>query len=396
MKIGLICPYSMARGGAVQEIVRAMRKELISRGHEAKIITPQPKDIDDIDTEGIIFVGSQADFHSPLGTTADVSTSIDNEALEQMLESEQFDILHFHEPWQPFLSRQILSFSKSINVATFHAKIPETLVARTVINMVTPYTKPLLKYLHEIVAVSEPAKEYVSTLTDQSVTIIPNAIHLEDFPWSNRVFKPEGQLKILFIGRLEKRKGVKYLLQAFALLSGRMDNVSLIIAGKGPDQEKLEQLADELELSNVEFLGYVTDEEKKKLFAEADLFCAPAIFGESFGVVLLEAMSTGLVTVAGDNSGYASVMQEVGALSIVDPRNADDFARRLELLLTQPELRETWRNWARQYVKQFDYTTVMDQYELLYKNALKTHTPGKPLSARKARALLKRELRNST
>lgn len=392
MKIGLVCPYSMARGGAVQEIVRAMRKELMTRGHDVKIITPQPRDIDGVDIEGIIFVGSQADFHSPLGTTTDVSTSFDSEALEQMLENEQFDILHFHEPWQPFLSRQLLMYSKSVNIATFHAKIPETLVARTVINLVTPYTKPLLKYLDELVAVSESAAEYVGTLTKKPVSIIPNAIHLDEWPKSPHTYSKDGPFNILFLGRLEKRKGVKYLLQAYALLQQRMDNVSLTIAGKGPDQEKLEALAEELELKNVNFLGYVDDDTKKELFANADLFCAPAIYGESFGIVLLEAMSTGLVTVAGNNSGYTGVMQEMGALSVVNPHDEEEFARRLELLLTQPELRELWCNWAADYVKQFDYSSVLDQYEALYKEALERHklAPKTAASRRKDHAKAKR------
>jgi phosphatidylinositol alpha-mannosyltransferase len=392
MKVGLVCPYSMARGGAVQEIVRAMRKELMIRGHDVKIITPQPRDIDGIDTEGIIFVGSQADFHSPLGTTTDVSTRFDNEALEQMLENEQFDILHFHEPWQPFLSRQLLMYSTSVNVATFHAKIPETLVARTVINMVTPYTKPLLKYLDELVAVSEPAAEYVGTLTKQPIHIIPNAIHLKEWPKSSRKFDPAGRLNILFLGRLERRKGVKYLLQAFALLQERMENVTLTIAGKGPDLEKLQALSEELELTNVTFTGYVDDATKKELFAKADLFCAPAIYGESFGIVLLEAMSTGLVTVAANNSGYTSVLQEMGALSVINPHDAEEFARRLELLLTQPELRKVWRQWAFKYVKQFDYSSVLDQYESLYKEALARHkqAPKTPASRRKQHADAKR------
>jgi len=392
MKIGLVCPYSMARGGAVQEIVRAMRKELISRGHDVKIITPQPRDIEDIDTEGIIFVGAQADFHSPLGTTTDVSTNFDSEALEQMLEAEQFDVLHFHEPWQPFLSRQLLMYSTSANVATFHAKIPETLVARTVINAVTPYTKPLLKYLDELVAVSEPAAEYVSTLTDTPVTIIPNAIHLKDWPLSRKKFDPDGPLNILFVGRLEKRKGVKYLIQAFALLSQNMDNVTLRIAGKGPAQEKLEELVEELDLHNVQFLGYVDDATKKQLFADADLFCAPAIYGESFGIVLLEAMSTGLVTVAGNNSGYLSVMRDMGSISVVNPHDSEEFARRMELLLTQPELRKLWQRWAKEYVKQFDYSSVVDQYEALYERVVRQHKrdPKTAATRRKAYAEAKR------
>jgi phosphatidylinositol alpha-mannosyltransferase len=385
MKIGLVCPYSMARGGAVQEIVRAMRRELIARGHDVKIITSQPREIEGIDTEGIIFVGSAADFRSPLGTTTAVSASVDNEALEQMLETEKFDILHFHEPWQPFLSRQILGFSKSVNIGTFHAKVPESLMGRTVQRVVNPYTKPLLKYLDELVAVSEPAAEYVSSLTDQPITIIPNAIHLDEFPRSKRIYKPDGPLNILYVGRLERRKGVKYLLQAYSLLREQMDNVTLTIAGNGPDREKLEELATELDLPDVSFLGYVDDDEKKKLLRSADLFCAPATFGESFGIVLLEAMSSGLVIVAGNNSGYVSLMEGIGNLSLVDPHDSEEFARRLELLLTQPALRQPWQKWALEYVKQFDYKVVLDQYEQLYKDALANHKKKAPTDVKKRR-----------
>lgn len=371
MKIGLVCPYSMARGGGVQEIVRAVRAELAKRGHDARIITPQPRDIEGVDTEGIIFVGAETDFRSPLGTTSQVSASIDNEALEQMLESEQFDVLHFHEPWVPFLSRQILTRSTSVNVATFHAKVPESLMARTIVGSVTPYTKSIMKYLHELTAVSEPAAEYVGSLTKQPIAIIPNGIDLREFR-KPRSHDEDGKT-ILYVGRLERRKGLKHLLRAYSLLAADMDDVELIIAGDGPDRDKLQQLAIELELPNVTFLGYVDDATKKDLFRTADLFCAPALYGESFGIVLLEAMASGLVTVAGNNSGYASVMQELGNLSLVNPHDPVEFARRLRLLLTEPELRKLWRKWATQYVKQFDYPTIVDQYEALYQEAYERH-----------------------
>jgi phosphatidylinositol alpha-mannosyltransferase len=375
MKIGLVCPYSIARGGAVQEIVRAQRAELAKRGHDVKIIAPQPRDISDVDLTGVIFVGSANDFRSPMGTTTAVSSSIDDEALEQMLETEKFDILHFHEPWQPFLSRQILTRSSSVNVATFHAKIPETLMSRTIVRVVTPYTKSVLKYLHELVAVSDAAVEYVSTLTDQPITIIPNAIDLKHYkPAAKSSKKINGTPRtILFVGRLERRKGVKYLLQAFQLLEQEDDDVRLIIAGNGPGREKLENLADELGLRNVTFLGYVDDETKLELMQTADLLCAPAIFGESFGIVLLEAMACGAVLVAGDNSGYVSVLKDTGALSLVNPHDTVDFARRLQLLLADEALRQVWQNWAKDYVKQFSYERIMDQYEEVYEAALKEH-----------------------
>jgi phosphatidyl-myo-inositol alpha-mannosyltransferase len=374
MKIGLVCPYNIAKGGGVQEIVKATRNELIARGHDAKIITPQPKDTAGIDTDGIIFVGSATDFHGPLHTTSQISASVDTEALEQMLESEQFDILHFHEPWVPVLSRQILSRSTSVNIATFHAKIPETIMSRTVVKVVTPYLKSVLKYLDALTAVSDSAAEYVSGLTDVPISIIPNGIDLTQYrSVAKKTNKTDDTKTILYIGRLERRKGVKHLLKAYELLTQDVSDVSLVIAGDGPDREKLELMVDELELPNVRFMGYISDEVKKQLLAEADVFCSPALFGESFGIVLLEAMACGLVTVAGNNSGYSGVMQELGAISLVNPHDSEEFARRLQLLLTEDKLRHIWQQWAKEYVQQFSYPHIVSQYEELYQLASKQH-----------------------
>jgi phosphatidyl-myo-inositol alpha-mannosyltransferase len=172
---------------------------------------------------------------------------------------------------------------------------------------------------------------------------------------------------------LERRKGVKYLLQAYKLLTQEMDDVALIIAGDGPDREKLELLSEDLKLNNVSFLGYISDELKMELLGQADLFCSPAVYGESFGIVLLEAMASGVVTVAGNNSGYASLMDELGAISIINPHDEEEFARRLKLLLSEDGLRELWRSWALEYVKQFNWPQVIDQYEALYISALEQH-----------------------
>ena len=175
----------------------------------------------------------------------------------------------------------------------------------------------------------------------------------------------------MYVGRLETRKGVKYLLKAFAILSSKYPDVNLIIAGDGPNRDKLKQLSSELGLKNVSFLGYIDDEKKLELLSHADLFCSPALFGESFGIVLLEAMASGTVTVAGSNSGYIDVMKDLGTVSIVDPQQTEEFARRLELLLFQEDIRSLWKKWAKDYVKQFSYPNVIDQYETLYKRSLK-------------------------
>ncbi len=376
MKIGLVCPYNIAKGGGVQEIVRATQKELSKRGHDALILTPEPRDMAEYHRkDNIIFVGGAADFKSVLHTTSQFSMAADTYGITQMLEEEKFDILHFHEPWVPMLSRQILSRSQAVNIATFHAKLPETLMSRTMAKVVTPYTKAVLKQLHVLTAVSEAASEYVRSLTDEPVSIIPNGIDLSMYknPAAKKADSPMQTL--LYIGRLEKRKGVEYLLQAYKLLEERGPDVQLIIAGDGPDREKLEAMADELNISNITFLGYISEEEKVNLLTEADLFCAPSLYGESFGIVLLEAMATGVVTVAGSNPGYASVLQELGSLSLVNPKDTEEFARRLDVMLHDEGLRKLWKKWAKTYVQQYNYPTIVDQYTEVYEAAFKKHTP---------------------
>ncbi len=372
MKIGLVCPYNVALGGGVQEIVFALRDHLEKRGHIAKIITAQPRNLGDLDTSHMIFLGSAIDLKWPNHTTAPLSSGLSMEAIEQAMETERFDILHFHEPWVPALSRQILSRSRSVNIATFHAKVPETIMNRTLSLVITPYVRTILKDLHVLTAVSKPAAEYVGSVTDRPITIIPNGINIDHFHAEPRA-KSASPKTILYIGRLEHRKGLKYLLYAYQLLSQDDETMRLLIAGNGPDRRKLELLTEELGLPNVTFLGHVSDEEKVRLLASADLFCSPAIFGESFGIVLLEAMASGLPVVAGDNSGYASVMQQLGAMSLANPRDTPELARRLKLLLEETKLRSLWQTWASSYVKQFSYEKIVAAYEELYEDALVKH-----------------------
>jgi phosphatidyl-myo-inositol alpha-mannosyltransferase len=373
MKIGLVCPYNIAKGGGVQEHVFACQAELQKRGHDVYVLTPQPRDDESAaPNKKVLFVGGATDFNSPLHTTIQVSASV-NDTIDQVLSEHNFDILHFHEPWVPMLSAQILSRSHSVNIATFHAKLPETMMTRTMIKVVTPYTKSVLKYIDECTAVSEAAAEYVGTLTDKSIALIPNGIDLNRYKAPIRRSDNRKQKTILYIGRLEQRKGVKHLLHAFKYVAERDPNVSLVIAGDGPDRAKLELLAADLELPNVSFVGYITDKEKIHYLRTVDLYCSPALYGESFGIVLLEAMATGLVTVAGDNPGYASVMKGLGALSLVNPKHHAEFARRLSLLLHENDLRKLWREWALEQLAHYDYRTIVDQYEEVYKSALATH-----------------------
>jgi phosphatidylinositol alpha-mannosyltransferase len=374
MKIGLVCPYDIAKGGGAQDIVRAEQAELTRMGHDVYIITPRPReDSATYRARKTIFVGNSTDFNSPLHTTVQVSAGI-HDAIDNVLKQYKFDVLHFHEPWVPMLSMQVLARSNCVNVGTFHAKLPETFMTRTMARVVAPYTKSVLKYVHELTAVSDAAADYVGRLTDRPISIIPNGI-------DSKVFKPPrsrkdgpGAKTIFFVGRLEQRKGVKYLLRAFAKLRETRPEVKLLIASDGPDRRKLELLAQDLGVADyVEFLGYISHKDKVHLLKTADLFCSPALYGESFGIVLLEAMATGLVTVAGDNPGYASVMKGLGAISLINPKHTEEFARRLDLLLHENDLRRLWRDWAKTEVQQYSYAEVFSQYEAVFKKALERH-----------------------
>lgn len=368
MKIGLVCPYNIGLGGGVQECVIAARKELVDRGHDVHIITPLSREARDDPPKGTIFVGTGTDVRSPFATTAQISASFSSDELENIVQSYDFDILHFHEPWVPMLSRQLLAKSKSINIATFHARMPDGVMTKTIEKVITPYTKSILKSFDAHTAVSDAAAQYVRSLMDGEVEIIPNGINLAKYR-PKRNPGSGGKRKILYIGRLEGRKGVNYLIDAFAILND--PNSELLIAGNGPNRRKLEARVKSKNLNNVTFLGYVSEKEKIRLLRESDVFVSPAIYGESFGIVLLEAMATGIPTVAANNPGYSAVMQGRGLVSLVDPKDAEQFANRIALMLYDGELGKLWKKWALENVKQYDYPKVIDKYEALYKKLIK-------------------------
>lgn len=370
MKIGLVCPYNMFVGGGVQEVVLALQSGIEARGHEADIITPQPRDYKGSAPKGIIMVGGGTTVKKPFHTAGQVAASVDTDKLEDMLDGNDFDILHFHEPWVPVLSRQILTRSRAINIGTFHASLPDHFMTRTIERVITPYTKSILKYLDILTAVSPAATAYAKSITGRHLSIIANGIDIDKYTqFKDQPRKKNRHKTILYIGRLEKRKGLRYLLESFAILRQVHPEFELIIAGDGPDRSKLEYFVRENKIHNVSFLGYIEEETKLRLLHDADLFCSPALYGESFGIVLLEAMASDCVVVAGNNSGYEGVLKGLGQVSITNPKDTVEFARKMALLSLNEELRQLWRDWAAKEVKKYDYNRVIDQYVSLYEAA---------------------------
>ena len=386
MKIGLVSPYNIFRPGGVQTLVLAQYDELKKRGYDVKVIAPRPK-VQSIehDNKDIILVSECTPVNTPLHTMVDLTLQVDREELQRMLDKEKFDILHVNEPWVPRMPMQLLELSKARNIATFHAKLPESSLNKTFEKAISPYTKQVFKHLDYMTAASNAAAEHVRSLADSlretvKVEVVPCGIDLRLF--DSKKVKPlakyDDDIKtILYLGRLEKRKGTIYLIKAYEQLIKEHSDVRLLIASDGHKREMLENYVATQELPRVEFLGFVSDEEKRRLLKSADLFCVPSLYGEGFGVVLLESMAMDVVTVAGDNSGYSAVMTGKGSLSLVNPRSVGEFARRLELMLYDNDVRTMWREWAANEVKQYDYRIIVDRYEKIYEEVLqhdKVHT----------------------
>ncbi len=363
LKIALVCPYDISINGGVQYVVKELSNFLSKKGHYVKILTPKPaNDISGVKEDNIIYIGNSIDFRSPLHTTVQVSASTNNETIRQILKNEKFDIINFHEPWVPFLSRQILQKSTSINVGTFHAKIPDTKIIKGLIKGLNPYLKSIIKSIDSFTACSNTAADYVNNLTEKEISIIPNFIDLSNFSKKKRL-SPSKTKNILYVGRLENRKGVKYLIDAYSVLEKKYDNLNLTIAGDGPNKEDLIKQAKLLGIRNITFPGRIDDKQKFKLLSEADLFCSPAIYGESFGIVLLEAMAARTVIVCGNNPGYSELMKDIGAISVVDVKNITEFSDRLELLIFNNSIRNTILNWSNNYVEEFERSKILSKYE---------------------------------
>ncbi len=370
MKIGMVCPYDMLRhAGGVQECVSALQTELTKRGHQVVIITPRPSGYKGREPKDMIFIGKSKRIKTPQHTSPDISISVDLKQISQLLEGANFDIVHIHEPLVPFLPLQILSRLTCPVVGTLHASMPETVLAKTLAGPIGFYIRSVIKKLYFLTDVSPAATSYIDGYQHAPITYIPNGIDLKTYkPPKSKVANK--QKTILYIGRLEARKGVKYLLKAYEILAVEHPDVRLLIAGNGFDRAKLEKYVIDHHLPRVKFLGFVSLETKVKLLQEADLFCAPALFGESFGIVLLEAMATGLPIVAGDNQGFRSVLNGRGQLSLVNSDDTQAMVRHMELLLYDEVIRQAWLDWALTTVQNYDYPKVVDQYVAVYHRAL--------------------------
>ena len=370
LKIAIFTPYNIFKHGGVQEHVQEHAKILRRRGHSVTVLTPRPRLSKNEDApEGTVFLGSSARIKAPHATSADVSITVDNDAIDAQLDR-QFDILHVHEPLVPIAARQILSRAEEYNVVrvgTFHAALPGNALGKSLVTTYKTYARSVLPLVDVITAVTPAAIGYIGKYASTEIAYIPNGINTKLY--KARKVKRDPNL-VLFIGRLEKRKGVMQLLEAFTYLKTIKPEARLIIGGNGPLRQNLENYVREHDIDDVEFLGYVEDEKKIELLSTCSIYTSPALYGESFGIVLAEAMAMQAPIVCHANEGYSWVMQGTGRLSLVNCKDAEAYAHRMQLMMEDNALRKAWVEWSKSYVKQFDYERIVDKYEKLYEMSL--------------------------
>lgn len=367
MKIAVFTPYNIFQPGGVQEHVRLQVQVLRERGHDVTIITPRPRRVYAHEApEGVVFLGASARVKTASATSADVSVSPYSDRIDELLD-EGFEILHVHEPLVPMTARQLLSRAegKAIRVGTFHAALPGNPLGRSLVSTYKTYARAVMPHVDVVTAVSPAATGFISEYIDKPIHYIPNCIDLHSFTNTSTV---RDKNLIFFMGRLEKRKGAMQALRAFEILKARKAEVRMVIASDGPLRDSLEQYVELNGIDNVEFLGVISDEQKIELLRSCGVFTSPALYGESFGIVLAEAMACGAPIVAHHNEGYRWTLPETGRLSLVDCTDEEAYADRLQLLLEDEALRKAWQKWATQHVKQFDIHNVVDSYEQIYKD----------------------------
>jgi phosphatidylinositol alpha-mannosyltransferase len=362
VKIGLVTPYVYPLPGGVNEHVRFLYENLRLRGHDVRIITSS-HGLQRSSEGDVIRIGKgfSVPSNGSVGTVT-VSPRYVSQ-VKNVLAQERFDLLHFHEPFVPFLSLIVLRQSTSVNVATFHAYAGFSPAMELGSKMLPSYARRL----HGRIAVSAAARHFVDRFFPGDYKVIPNGVDLGRFQRAVPIARwQDGIPNVLFVGRLEDRKGLPHLLKAFRLIRKGGLECRLLIVGSGPQEREARRYVLTRGLQNVEFLGRVSDAEKAQLFKTADVFVSPATGRESFGIVLLEAMAAGAPIVCSDIHGYKGVVQRNQQAILVPPRDAKSLAAGITELLADPQLRARMGASGQARAEQFSWEHVTAKVEEYY------------------------------
>ena len=350
--MAVVCPYSLTKPGGVQGQALGQVKTLRALGHEAELLAPS--DGPPPAAEGVTVLGGSV----PLSANGSVAPLALDPASAvrtvRALREQPFDIVHLHEPLCPGPTLAALMFERRPMVGTFHRAGPSTAYAA-----LRPAVVRLARRLALRCAVSNDAKETAATALGGEYEVVFNGVDVERFagaePW------PTNGPTIFFIGRHERRKGLDVLLDAMDLLP---PETRLWLAGDGPETAELrDRSAGD---PRVEWLGVIDDDEVASRLRGSDLLCAPSVHGESFGVILLEAMAAGTPVVASDLPGYRNVAPGGDHALLVPPGDSRALAGAVGEVLTEPAVASRLAAAGKERARQFSMGALVERYLELY------------------------------
>jgi phosphatidylinositol alpha-mannosyltransferase len=368
VKICLVSPYDYTHPGGVSEHVRHLAAELRSRDHLVTVMAPSNEVDDDNDIPGYVRIGRSVPMPGN-GSVARIALSFHLvRRVRQLLDAEGFDVVHYHEPLVPALPITVLRFHRGANVGTFHAFQRRNLgyyYGR-------PFLKRYFKRLHSCIAVSAPARDFVSRYFAGDYHVVPNGIDTARFHAGLEpldALRTPGMATLLFVGRLEQRKGLPTLLDAYAEVRRRRHDVRLVVVGEGAMRWGYERYVESEGIPDVSFLGHVESTLLPRCYTSADLFCSPALGGESFGIVLLEAMSSGVPVLASDIPGFRQVISSGRDGMLLARDDSEAWARAILDLLDDPRACRAMAEQGLLTSRRYDWARVVDAVLEVYSEA---------------------------
>ncbi|HET6860763.1 MAG TPA: glycosyltransferase family 4 protein [Streptomyces sp.] len=351
MKIGIVCPYSWDVPGGVQFHIRDLAEHLIGLGHEVSVLAPAD---DETVVPPYVVAAGRAIPVRYNGAVARMNFGFLAAArVRRWLHDGTFDVLHIHEPTTPSLALLSCWAARGPIVATFHTSNPRA----RLLAAAYPMLQPALEKISARIAVSEYARRTLVEHLGGDAVVIPNGVDVDFFAKAEPKAEWQGQT-MGFVGRIdEPRKGLPVLMRALPKILAERPDARLLIAGRGDEEEAVASLPKEMR-SRVEFLGMVSDEDKARLLCSVDLYIAPNTGGESFGIILVEAMSAGAPVLASDLDAFAQVLDQGAAGELFANEDADALASAAVRLLGDPQRRAELRERGAVHVRRFDWLTV--------------------------------------
>lgn len=369
MRIGIVFDDSLDRPDGVQQYIKTIGRWLQQQGHVVQYLVGESDPLLSLD----LTVHSMSRNFGVSGNQNKLSLPLpaNKENIRSILDKQEYDVLHVQMPYNPLMSGRVINEADSETrvVGTFHI-VGASWIENYGTKALSMAQKRTLNRVNEVISVSTAAKEFSQKYYGVETRVIPNAVDMSKFKTGKKIRKfDDGKQNILFLNRLMKRKGCEHLIEAVHWLDNRglFNDRRLIVAGKGPLRGSLERMAQQYGLGEkVVFVGFITEEEKADYLTTADLAVYPSTGGESFGIVLIEAMANGTLTLGGNNPGYSTVLGGQPQL-LVDPTDTDEFAQRIDGLLKDKEQAKLLVDWQTEEVKKYDIDNVGKQLLELYR-----------------------------